>query len=207
MVTGVNLMSLMTYYAAHQLDQGLDVALGANVAKLYATDTLTKTTLDAIQCHGGDGYMRDYPVERHFRDSKLIEIGAGANEILKHLVWKQWLKRHQSLRRSMRKKPVTESRIQGAEAGKAVLEYLAEFYRVHPALYTECDEILENLEISREDLDACLVALEADHHVALYRKGGKILLAKATYDGLRLAKPQAFYLKFPEYVDREREAF
>jgi hypothetical protein len=81
------------------------------------------------------------------------------------------------------------------------------FYRVHPALYTECDEILENLEITREDLNACLVALEADNHVALYRKRGTILLAKATYEGLRLAKPQEFYLKFPDFVDREREAF
>jgi hypothetical protein len=146
-------------------------------------------------------------VERHFRDSKLIEIGAGANEILKHLVWKQWLKRNQSLRRSMRKKPVTESRIQGPEAAKAIFEYLAEFYRVHPALYTECDEILENLEITREDLNACLVALEADNHVALHRRRGTILLAKATYDGLRLAKPREFYLKVRDFVDRERETF
>lgn len=207
MVTGVSLMSLMTYYAAYQLDHGLDAALGANVAKLYATDTLTKITLDAIQCHGGDGYMRDYPVERHFRDSKLIEIGAGANEIIKHLVWKQWLKRHQSLRRSRRKEPVTESRVRGPEARKAVLEFLAEFYRSHPALYTECDEILEQLQINREDLNECLVGLETDGYVALYRKRGVILLAKATYDGLRLAKPQEFYLKFPDFVDREKEVF
>jgi len=155
----------------------------------------------------GDGYMRDYPVERHFRDSKLIEIGAGANEILKHLVWKQWLKRHRSLRKSMRKKPVTESRIRGADAKKAVLELLAEFYKVHPALYTECDEILENLEITRENLNECLTALEADKLVALYRKRGAIQLAKATYDGLRIAKPQEFYLKFPDFVDKEREVF
>ena len=107
----------------------------------------------------------------------------------------------------MRKEPVTETRIQGSEARKAILEYLAEFYRVHPALYTECDEILENLEITREELNACLVALEANKHVALYRKRGKILLAKATYDGLRLAKPQEFYHRFPDFVDRERETF
>ncbi|MBT3311650.1 MAG: acyl-CoA/acyl-ACP dehydrogenase [Desulfobacteraceae bacterium] len=207
MVTGTSLMSLMTYYAARQLDQNEDVAIGANVAKIYATDNLTKITLDAIQCHGGDGYMRDYPVERHFRDSKLIEIGAGANEILKHLVWKQWLKKFQALRKSLRKKTVKKTTISSSEAKKAVLETLAEFYKVHPGLYTECDEILEKLEITVEDLNECLVALEEDKHVALYRKRGKITLAKATYDGLRLAKPQEYYLKFPDFVDKEKEIF
>ena len=77
----------------------------------------------------------------------------------------------------------------------------------HPLLRFALKEILENLEITREELNACLVALEANKHVALYRKRGKILLAKATYDGLRLAKPQEFYLRFPDFVDRERETF
>jgi len=206
MVVSVSLMSLMTYYAAYQLDRGGDVALGANIAKLYATDRLTKTTLDAIQCHGGDGYMRNYPVERHMRDSKLIEIGAGPNEILRHLVWRQWLKGHQSLQKSLRG-PSKQVRMPREEAKNKILEELAAFYRRHPALYMERDEMIQKLGMAGEDLDGALEALEAERLVALHRKGGGITLIKATYEGLKRAKPQEYYTFFPDFVDKTREIF
>lgn len=50
-------------------------------AKLYASEAAVQVTLDAIQVHGGNGYMKDYPIEKLMRDSKLIEIGAGTSEI------------------------------------------------------------------------------------------------------------------------------
>ena len=53
----------------------------AAVAKLFASEMATRVTLQAIQLHGGYGYMRDYPVERMFRDNKLCEIGEGTSEI------------------------------------------------------------------------------------------------------------------------------
>ncbi len=206
MVVSVNLMSLSTYHTSYHLDRGKDVPIGANVTKLYATDRLTKTALDAIQCHGGDGYMRNYPVERQLRDSKLIEIGAGANEILQHLVWKQWLKQYQNLRKSLRY-PVTESSIKGPEVKKKILEALAEFYLEHPALYMELEEMSERLGVTGADMDEHLEALEEEKLLVLYRKRGRIALIKATYEGLRQAKPSEYYRKFPDFVDMEREIF
>jgi alkylation response protein AidB-like acyl-CoA dehydrogenase len=81
MVTNMHLVSLLVYYSAHKMDQGIDFPLGCSMAKVFATQTLVRTCLDAMQCHGGDGYMRNYPVERLTRDSKLIEVGAGPNEV------------------------------------------------------------------------------------------------------------------------------
>ncbi len=206
MVVSTQLMSLSTYYTSYQLDKGNEAALGANVAKLYATDRLTKTALDAIQCHGGDGYMRDYPVERQLRDSKLIEIGAGANEIIQHLVWKLWLKNYKNLRKSLRK-PVMESIIQGPEVKDKILDALAEFYLKHPALYMEKEMLSETIGVAEQDLEEHLIALEKENMVAVYRTRGRTALIKSTYDGLNKAHPIEYYQKFPDFVNMEKEVF
>jgi alkylation response protein AidB-like acyl-CoA dehydrogenase len=206
MVTRTNLISLLVYYSAHKMDLGMDVPLGSTIAKVFATQSLMKTVLDAVQCHGGDGYMRNYPVERLMRDSKLIEIGAGANELMQHLVWRLWLKDYLALRSAGRVQ-VTGSRIVGAEAQQKILEALADFYCQHPALYMEKEEMMERLGLTGEDLNRYLEAAEAEKDVALYRKRGNIALAKATYAGLKKARPQEHYLFFPDFVDKEREIF
>jgi hypothetical protein len=206
MVTRTNLISLLVYYSAHKMDLGIDVPLGSTIAKVFATQALVKTTLDAVQCHGGDGYMRNYPVEKLLRDSKLIEIGAGANELMQHLVWRLWLKDYLALR-SAGRKLVAESRPAGPAAREEILEALADFYCRHPALYMEREEMMEKLGLSGGDLDRELEAAEAEQLVALYRKRGGITMAKATYAGLKKAKPQEHYLFFPDFVDRERETF
>jgi DNA-binding MarR family transcriptional regulator len=84
---------------------------------------------------------------------------------------------------------------------------LAEFYRQHPALYMEQEEMAEKLGVTREDLDKHLEAMETEKLVALYRKRSDITMAKATYAGLKKAKPQEYYLFFPDFVDKERETF
>jgi len=206
MVTRTNLISLLVYYSAHKMDLGIDVPLGSTISKVFATQALVKTTLDAVQCHGGDGYMRNYPVERLLRDSKLIEIGAGANELMQHLVWKLWLKDYLALRNAGRK-PVAKSVVSGPEANKKMLEALADFYCQHPALYMEREEMMERLGLTGEDLDGILEAAEAEKLVALYRKRGSIAMAKATYEGLKKARPKEEYRFFPEFVDMERETF
>lgn len=75
-----------TYHAAHSWDLGLmnseSRAVGAKV-KLIAAQMATKIALDAIQILGGYGYIKEFPVERYMRDAKLMEIGAGTNEILR----------------------------------------------------------------------------------------------------------------------------
>jgi hypothetical protein len=206
MVTRMNLISLLVYYTAHKMDLGIDVPLGATIAKVFATQSLMQTVLDALQCHGGDGYMRNYPVERLMRDSKLIEIGAGANELIQHLVWRLWLKDYLALR-SAGRAPVAGSTMTGPEAKENILEALADFYCRHPALYMEREEMMERLGLTGEDLDRYLEAAEAEKLVALYRKRGGIAMAKATYAGLKEARPQEQYRFFPDYIDREREIF
>ncbi len=206
MVTRTNLISLLVYYSAHKMDLGIDVPLGCTIAKVFATQSLMKTVLDAVQCHGGDGYMRNYPVERLMRDSKLIEIGAGANELMQHLVWRLWLKDYMALRSASRK-PITQSSITGHAAKEKIMEALSDFYCQHPALYMEREEMMERLGLTGEDLDKHLEAVEAEKLVALYRKRGGITLAKATYEGLKKTKPQEDYMFFPDFVDKEREIF
>ncbi len=66
---------------------------------------------------------------------------------------------------------------------------------------------MERLGLSGEELDRHLEAIEAEQLVALYRKRGEITMAKATYAGLKKAKPQEYYMFFPDFVDRARETF
>ncbi|WP_026960935.1 acyl-CoA dehydrogenase family protein [Alicyclobacillus herbarius] len=67
--------------AAWLHDQGRPFSLQAAYAKLFASEMCTRTCDQAVQILGGNGYMREYPVERHYRDAKLIEIGEGTSEV------------------------------------------------------------------------------------------------------------------------------
>ena len=71
----------LVFEAARRKDAGKPYMREAAVAKLFASEMATRVTLQAIQLHGGYGYIRDYPVERMFRDNKLCEIGEGTSEI------------------------------------------------------------------------------------------------------------------------------
>ena len=70
-------------------DRGM--ALGS-MCKLFTAKMATEAALDAIQLLGGSGYMREYPVERYMRDAKLMEIGAGTNEVMRLIVARSLLK-------------------------------------------------------------------------------------------------------------------
>jgi butyryl-CoA dehydrogenase len=58
----------------------------AAMAKLYASEVAMKTTTKAIQVHGGYGYIKDYPVERFFRDAKITEIYEGTSEVQRMVI-------------------------------------------------------------------------------------------------------------------------
>ncbi len=75
----------LTYKAARLLDEGkvAEAAKFCAMAKFLASDTAMKVTTDAVQCMGGYGYMKDYPVERMMRDAKLIQIYTGTNQIMR----------------------------------------------------------------------------------------------------------------------------
>ena len=62
------------------------------MAKLFASETAMQVTRDAIQIHGGYGYVRDYDVERYFRDAKILEIGEGTSEIQRMIIAREIIK-------------------------------------------------------------------------------------------------------------------
>ncbi len=80
------------YNLIEQMVQGKNITKEASIAKLFASDMVNKATREAIQIMGGYGYMREYRVERYFRDAKLLEIGAGTSEIQKLIIARELLK-------------------------------------------------------------------------------------------------------------------
>ena len=61
------------------------------MAKLFASETAMRATFQAIQCLGGNGFSREYPVERYYRDAKLTTIGGGTSEIQRLIIARQSL--------------------------------------------------------------------------------------------------------------------
>ena len=81
MATTIQAARLLVYYAAWLRDQGQSCALVAAQAKLFATEMAEKVCFEAIQIHGGYGYSAEFPVERLYRDNRLMLIGEGTSEI------------------------------------------------------------------------------------------------------------------------------
>lgn len=77
---------MLTYKAAWKRDLGEPFALEASQAKLYASEVAVRTAEEAIQIHGGYGYVKEYPVEKYWRDSKLLTIGEGTSEVQKMVI-------------------------------------------------------------------------------------------------------------------------
>ena len=92
MATQIEAAKLLTFHAAWKKDQGLNFIKEAAMAKLFASEMAMKTTTDAIQVHGGYGYVKDYDVERYFRDAKVLEIGEGTSEIQRLVISREILK-------------------------------------------------------------------------------------------------------------------
>ncbi|MEA3199102.1 MAG: butyryl-CoA dehydrogenase [Thermoplasmata archaeon] len=86
MALEVETMRLLVYKAAWMKDQGLDNRLAVSLAKLHAGEACTRVTERAVQLHGGNGFSGEYPVERYWRDSKIIGIYEGTNEIQKVII-------------------------------------------------------------------------------------------------------------------------
>ena len=95
MATKVQAARLLTYEAARKKDTGERADLEAGMAKLFASEACQQVTLDAMRIHGGYGYIKDLPVERYYRDSPLMIIGEGTNEIQKTVIARQLLQRYQ----------------------------------------------------------------------------------------------------------------
>jgi len=86
MAMSVEAARLLTLSAADQRDRGERVTKEAAMAKTYATDVAMEVATEAVQVHGSRGYSTDYPVERHMRVAKGMQIYEGTNEVNRHVV-------------------------------------------------------------------------------------------------------------------------
>jgi alkylation response protein AidB-like acyl-CoA dehydrogenase len=82
---------LLTLRAAWLKDQGRRMTLESSMAKLYASEIAVRASEDAVQIHGGYGFVKDYPAEKFFRDVKLTTIGEGTSEIQRLVIARQLL--------------------------------------------------------------------------------------------------------------------
>jgi alkylation response protein AidB-like acyl-CoA dehydrogenase len=92
MATQIEAARTLIYKAAWLKEQGRPYTMEAAMAKMFATEMAEKVCRDAIQVHGGYGYSQEYPVERLYRDARLMTIGEGTSEIQRLVIARQVLK-------------------------------------------------------------------------------------------------------------------
>ena len=92
MATEIEAARLLTFQAAYLKDKGESGILKAAMAKLFASEIATKAANEAVQIFGGYGFVKDYPVEKLYRDVKLLTIGEGTSEVQRIVIAKQLTK-------------------------------------------------------------------------------------------------------------------
>ncbi|MFP5353611.1 MAG: acyl-CoA dehydrogenase [Gemmatimonadota bacterium] len=92
MATEIEAGKHLVYHAAAKLQRGESVTRAAAMAKLFCSELAMRTTIKAIQVHGGYGYTKEYPVERMMRDAKICEIGEGTSEIQRLVISRELLR-------------------------------------------------------------------------------------------------------------------
>ncbi|WXG41802.1 MAG: acyl-CoA dehydrogenase family protein [Candidatus Freyarchaeum deiterrae] len=92
MATQIEAARLLTYQAAFLKDKGARFTKEVAMAKLYSSKICTQVVSNAVQIHGGYGYMKDYPVERYYRDAKVLEIYEGTSEVQRMVIAGQLIK-------------------------------------------------------------------------------------------------------------------
>ncbi len=86
MATELEAARLLTYKAAVQKDKGENISQSASMAKMFASEIATKAANEAVQIFGGYGFVKDYPVEKFYRDVKLLTIGEGTSEVQRIII-------------------------------------------------------------------------------------------------------------------------
>src|SRR5690606_28446785 len=94
MATEIDAARLLVLRAATLKDAGQPYGKAASMAKLYASDVANRAAREAIQSFGGNGYVTEFPVERHFRDAKITEIYEGTSEIQRVVIANHLMKEH-----------------------------------------------------------------------------------------------------------------
>jgi isovaleryl-CoA dehydrogenase len=93
MATKLMAARLLVAEAARKMDSGEPANLESAMAKLLASETGMQISLDAMRIHGGYGYSTEFDVERYFRDSPLMIVGEGTNEVLKGVITRELVRR------------------------------------------------------------------------------------------------------------------
>lgn len=86
MATRIEASRLLCFKAAYEKDQGMDYATSSAMAKLYASETAMWVTTEAVQVHGGNGFVKEFHVERLMRDAKITQIYEGTSEVQKMVI-------------------------------------------------------------------------------------------------------------------------
>ncbi len=94
MATEIDAARQLVYHAARLKDAGKNYDMAGSMAKLYASDVAMKHTVEAVQIHGGYGYVKEYHVERLMRDAKITQIYEGTSEIQRLVIARSILKGH-----------------------------------------------------------------------------------------------------------------
>jgi len=92
MATEIDAARLLIYKAARMKDNGENINMAASMAKLFASETAVRATNEAVQIHGGYGFLKDFPVEKLYRDVKLVTIGEGTSEVQRMIIAKNLTK-------------------------------------------------------------------------------------------------------------------
>jgi alkylation response protein AidB-like acyl-CoA dehydrogenase len=94
MATKIEASRLLIESAAEKKDRGERCDLEAGMAKLFATETAAEVSFEAMRIFGGNGYSKDFPVERYYRDAPLVVIGGGTNELQRLIIAKRLLEKY-----------------------------------------------------------------------------------------------------------------
>ncbi len=92
MHTSIEAAKMLVYKAARDKDNHEDYDLSGAIAKLYASKVAMDVTVEAVQVHGGNGFVKEYHVERLMRDAKITQIYEGTSEIQKIVISRAILK-------------------------------------------------------------------------------------------------------------------
>ncbi len=94
MATKIEASRLLIESAAEKKNRGERCDLEAGMAKLFATETAAEVSFDAMRIFGGNGYSKDFPVERYYRDAPLVVIGGGTNELQRLIIARRLLEKY-----------------------------------------------------------------------------------------------------------------
>jgi alkylation response protein AidB-like acyl-CoA dehydrogenase len=94
MATRIEASRLLIYSAAEKMDRGERSDLEVGMAKLFASETAAEVSFEAMRILGANGYSKDFPVERYYRDAPLVVIGGGTNELQRLIIARNLLKKY-----------------------------------------------------------------------------------------------------------------